>query len=336
MLALVVLALHILGGFAAPSQLVLNSLIQDVGIKVGLSSESTKVAKPLTGNIVYELHETERKFLLNVPDNYVHGETHPLVFSFHAGGYSEKQQCITELSDPNLKIAGKPFLTAYAQGVNNTDWNMTHIWKGAPYENTTVDDIAYVYDILHIVSSSYTIDKSRLYACGKSNGGGFTALLACRPDTSALFAAFAPVSPALYQGTYSFHGCQTERGVNIFHSHGVEDTDTQYHGRTPEGGSFGPEPDVRRWRREWAERNGCKSSWPGQWAEPEVEEIYPGVWEEVWDCPKGEVRGLSIEGLGHAWPSTAGWDLAGFPNQTASFNFTSPHLVDFFSKHRLV
>ncbi|KIR63882.1 hypothetical protein I314_02663 [Cryptococcus bacillisporus CA1873] len=128
MLALGVLALHILGGFAAPSQLVLNSLVQDAEIKFGLSSEPTKVAKPLTGNIVYELLETERKFLLNVPDNYVHGETHALVFSFHgAGGYSEKQQRITELSDPNLKIAGKPFLTAYAQGVNNTDWNMTHI-----------------------------------------------------------------------------------------------------------------------------------------------------------------------------------------------------------------
>lgn len=172
MLALRVLALHILGGFAAPSQFVLNSLIQDAESKFGLSSEPIKVAKPLTGNIVYELLETERKFLLNVPDNYVHGETHPLVFSFHggkfflstthylkrgyenygvwlttwlftAGGYSEKQQRITELSDPNLKIAGKPFLTAYAQGMNNTDWNMTHIWKGAPYENTTIDDVSH-------------------------------------------------------------------------------------------------------------------------------------------------------------------------------------------------
>lgn len=79
------LALHILCGFAAPSQLVLNSLVQDAEIKFGLSSEPTKVAKPLTGNIVYELLETERKFLLNVPDNYVQGETHPLVFSFHDG-----------------------------------------------------------------------------------------------------------------------------------------------------------------------------------------------------------------------------------------------------------
>lgn len=85
MLALGVLALHILGGFAAPSQLVLNSLVRDAEIKFGLSSEPTKVAKPLTGNIVYELLETERKFLLNVLDNYVHGETHPLVFSFHGG-----------------------------------------------------------------------------------------------------------------------------------------------------------------------------------------------------------------------------------------------------------
>lgn len=52
--------------------------------------------------------------------------------SVTAGGFSEKQQRITELSDPALRIASKPFLTVYAQGVNNTDWKMRHIWKGAP------------------------------------------------------------------------------------------------------------------------------------------------------------------------------------------------------------
>ncbi|WVQ82457.1 hypothetical protein IAT38_004586 [Cryptococcus sp. DSM 104549] len=316
MLALALLALSSAFALAAPSQLVLSS--------------------PITGNVNYTL-PTERTFLLNVPEAYVHGEPHPVVFSFHgAGGNSTKQQRITELSDPALVIAGKPFLTVYAQGVNNTDANMTHIWKGAPYENSTVDDIAYVYDILATISATYTVDRSRLYACGKSNGGGFTALLACRPDTSALFAAFAPVSPALYQGTFAFHGCSPSRPVPIFHSHGVEDDDTHYHGRTPEGGGFGPEPDVRQWRREWAERNGCVGTYAGGWAEPKVEEIYKGVWEEVWDCPGTEVRALTVEGLGHAWPSTRGLDLAGFPNQTASFNFTSPHLVQFFSRHQLV
>jgi polyhydroxybutyrate depolymerase len=67
-----------------------------------------------------------------------------------AGGFSEKQQRVTELSDPSLLIAGKSFLTAYAQGVNNTEWNMTHIWKGAPYENKTVDDVGL---LIHFFSS---------------------------------------------------------------------------------------------------------------------------------------------------------------------------------------
>jgi polyhydroxybutyrate depolymerase len=99
--------------------------------------------RPVTGNVAYTL-PTERTFLLNIPTAYNHEESHPLVLSFHgAGGFSEKQQRITELSNPSLRIAGMPFLTAYAQGVNNTEYipKMTHIWKGAPYENKTVDDV---------------------------------------------------------------------------------------------------------------------------------------------------------------------------------------------------
>lgn len=106
------------------------------------ATQVTLSSAPATGNVEYIL-PTERTFLLNVPETYNHEEDYPLVLSFHgAGGFSEKQQRVTELSDPSLRIAGKPFLTAYAQGVNNTDWKMTHIWKGAPYENKTVDDVS--------------------------------------------------------------------------------------------------------------------------------------------------------------------------------------------------
>ncbi|KAG9229532.1 Alpha/Beta hydrolase protein [Amylocarpus encephaloides] len=287
----------------------------------GLAQDPQEVlwTQPATGNIEYTL-DTERTFLLNVPRNYSHGEPYPLVLSFHgAGGFSEKQQRITELSDPSLSIAGKPFLTAYPQGVNNTDWNMTHIWKGALYENKTVDDIAYVYDIISAISATYSVDTSRIYACGKSNGGGFTALLACRPDTSSIFAAFAPPVP-------------------ILHTHGIEDIITPFYGRPDPKASpfgFGTEPDVRVWRREWTERNGCRGGFGGAWPEPSIEEVHPGTWEEVWDCPGAEVRSLTVEGMGHAWPSTLGLDLAGRSNQTTNFNFTNQHLVQFFSRHKL-
>jgi poly(3-hydroxybutyrate) depolymerase len=85
----------------------------------------------------------------------------------------------------------------------------------------------------------------------------------------------------------------------------------------------------------WAERNGCKGRYEGEYPVPIVEEVHPGAWEEVWNCSGAEVRSLTVEGLGHAWPSTLGLDLTGRPNHTTNFNFTNQHLVQFFSRHQL-
>ena len=108
---------------------------------------------------------------------------------------------------------------------------------------------------------------------------------------------------------------------------------TPYHGRTPAQGGFGPEPDVDVWRRDWAERNGCAGPMPDpSW----VSHPHVDVTEEVWECGAAQVIALSVEGLGHAWPSTEGLDRAGRPNQTATFDFTREHLLDFFSANRLL
>lgn len=51
---------------------------------LSLASQDILSIIPATGNIAYQL-PTERTFLLNVPDSYIHGEPHPVVFSFHGG-----------------------------------------------------------------------------------------------------------------------------------------------------------------------------------------------------------------------------------------------------------
>ncbi|ORY26980.1 Alpha/Beta hydrolase protein [Naematelia encephala] len=277
-----------------------------------------------------------RSFLLNVPAAYNAAISYPLVLSFHgAGGTSESQETRSQLSDPELRIAGLPFLTVYPQGVNNSDWNITRIWKGAPYANDSVDDIQFIKDIIADVSSNFTIDPSRKYASGKSNGGGLTALLACRHDTTSLFAAFAPVSPALYPGTLAFSHCDPVRPVPIYHAHGILDVVTSYYGRGPLEPGYGPEPDVRVWRRQWAERNGCKGE-TGTLPEPdEVFHPHVNTTEEIWHCQGAEVRALTIDYLGHSWPTTEGLDPSGSPNHVATFNFTHQHLVQFFSSHQL-
>jgi poly(3-hydroxybutyrate) depolymerase len=55
----------VLAGLVQASQLILSS-------------------QPRTGNVAYTL-PTERTFLLNIPEDYVHGEPYPLVLSFHGG-----------------------------------------------------------------------------------------------------------------------------------------------------------------------------------------------------------------------------------------------------------
>jgi poly(3-hydroxybutyrate) depolymerase len=210
--------------------------------------------------------------------------------------------------------------------------------------------VQYTKSVIADISGTYTVDPRRIYISGKSNGGGFTALAACHPELSTLFAAFSPVSPALYPLTGAFGGllCNPGRVVPVLHSHGVEDTDTPFHGRRPGECGYGPEPDVRDWRRDWAarnEENESRADRTGAWARGEderavgagvvVDEPFEDVTRTTWSGNGWEVVGLTIEKLGHAWPSTEGLDLAGYPNQTATFNFTSEVLIPFFDRHVL-
>ena len=249
-----------------------------------------------------------------------------------AGGTPYKQKRITNLSSSQHRIADMTFITVYPEGTNNTDWNMTHIWQGAPYENTTVDDIQLARDIIETVSTNYSIDHSRIYASGKSNGGGFTALLACLPETSEVFAAFAPVSPALYPGTRAFYNCSPSRPIPLLHVHGLEDPITPFYG--VEKGWFGNEPDVRIWRAQWAERNGCRSKLGYTLPVPDDVQVKGNATVERWGCQE-EVVAISVEGLGHSWPSREGRDTSGSPWHEADFDLTEDYLLDFFSSHRL-
>ncbi|WWC68383.1 uncharacterized protein I206_102308 [Kwoniella pini CBS 10737] len=302
---------------------------------------SLKLSNPPKGHINRTL-PSGREYVLFVPDEYDHKVEHPLVLSFHgAGGNSSRQEILTQLTKPELRIDNKPFLSAFPQGVDNTIWGMKHIWRGAPYANQSVDDVQFVKDILKDISLNYTLNPLRYYASGKSNGGGFTSLLSCLPDTSKLFAAFSLISPALYQEALSFSGCLPSRPIPILHSHGIEDDDTPFKGRSrSENWLFGPEPNVNNFRKRWALRNGhppsTLTSKKNKLPKPnEINFPYKNVTEEKWTLGKAEIIGLSIGGLGHSWPSTEGLDLAGRPNNFANFNFTSQHLVQFFSRHTL-
>jgi poly(3-hydroxybutyrate) depolymerase len=106
----------------------------------------------------------------------------------------------------------------------------------------SVDDLQFTTDLVAHVQGEYCIDSSRLYASGKSNGGGFVDTLACS-DHGDQFAAFAMAAAALYTDT-SRGSCTKKRA--ILESHGLADATIPYHpGGTP--GAGGPLPDIEKW-----------------------------------------------------------------------------------------
>lgn len=106
----------------------------------------------------------------------------------------------------------------------------------------------------------YCIDTTRIYASGKSNGGGFTGVLACDPIATQRIAAFAAVSGAFYleknsQKLPSCNPTPTRGSIPIMELHGAKDNTIHYEGGLNDRGNANT-TSVPAWVNVWAERNG--------------------------------------------------------------------------------
>ncbi|KAJ7722057.1 hypothetical protein DFH07DRAFT_972068 [Mycena maculata] len=285
-----------------------------------------------------------RTFLVHIPAAYNATTAHPVVLSFH--GYGEDaqiQENITGFSKKGISIDGTGIiavypLAAYGPGKHHKP---ARAWTGAPYSPPNVDDFQFVDALLDSLQTNLCVDPKRIYASGMSNGGGFVSvlpifhhpipkaahrqvnLLACSADMAAKFAAFAPVSAALYSGTHPFAACSPGRAIPLINFHGTADKTIPYDGRNSSNIADNT-PPIPQWREAWAVRNGCDASAPSNVSRP-----YDGVVETTWACGAGSnataVKAFEIEGGIHRWPSLA----------ETTFDATPEQIIPFFSQHIL-
>ncbi|KAJ6593176.1 Alpha/Beta hydrolase protein [Mycena capillaripes] len=176
----------------------------------------------------------DRSFLVHIPQRYNSNTPHPVVLSFHGYGEDDLQQeHISGFSEEENTIDGKGIiavypLAAFGPGKNHRP---ARAWTGAPYSPQDVDDVGFVEAIIDALQTNLCVDSTRIYASGMSNGGGFVNLLACSQQTASKFAAFALVSPALYNGTHPFFACDPGRKIPLVTFHGEHDRIIPYDGR---------------------------------------------------------------------------------------------------------
>jgi polyhydroxybutyrate depolymerase len=230
-----------------------------------------------------------RSYLLFLPTAQP-GRALPLVLVFHGGGVGARSMAAHTGFTRVAEREG--FAVAYPEGLD-------HRWNDGRGYGASHDDVAFVRALLDSVERQATINSSRVYATGISNGAMFAYRLAC--ELPGVLAAIAPVAGAV-PSTLA-ERCASARPTAVAAFQGTADPLLPYGGggRSPSG--RGEVLSARQSVELWARVNGCVGA-PS--AEPTVDRVRDGtrVRPERWaGClGTGDVTLYTIEGGGHTWP----------------------------------
>ncbi len=239
----------------------------------------------------------ERPFLLHAPASAPRPA--PLVVELHGRGIAplmfELWTGYSALSDE----AG--FVLAMPAAIDEI-WNDGR--SGGP-QRARADDVGYLLSVVNHLVAAGTVDPSRVYVVGMSNGANMAGRLAWeRPER---FAAIAQVAGTAGVGVVA--GPPPSAPVPVIQIHGTRDRADPYGGGRRSGllmrllvrGASGPVVGVDAWAARWAAVNRA-SPLP-------VEAIGPDVTVRRWSgpTPASDLAFYRIEGAGHTWPGARAW-----------------------------
>jgi polyhydroxybutyrate depolymerase len=151
---------------------------------------------------------------------------------------------------------------------------------------TSPDDVARVQALLPQAMQAACTDRTRIYATGVSNGGGFAARLGC--DLAGTVAAVAPVAG----GYRALDPCPDGRRTSVLEIHGTSDRVVPYEGRPPDAAGA-----VVGFLAGWVRRDGCSPSSVQTRPEPDVVRFVHKR------CGAGlAVEHVRLTGTDHGWP----------------------------------
>tara|TARA_B100001029_G_scaffold23723_1_gene16371 strand:- start:549 stop:1484 length:936 start_codon:yes stop_codon:yes gene_type:complete len=212
----------------------------------------------ISDNIYTISHDgISREYYLYIPDSYNESVDEygvPLMLNFHGGGGNPQSQLY--ISDMRSLADEQNFILIYPQGSpegNNESSNSGYIWNtmySSENNKSDADDFGFIEALIDEISSNYNIDQNRVYACGYSNGAGFTYSLACY--LSDKIAAIAPVSGLMWEEVYST--CNSSRPIPMIIFNGTSDSERPYEGL--EGYLLSVEEIINY----WTNFNNCNSS----------------------------------------------------------------------------
>jgi polyhydroxybutyrate depolymerase len=237
----------------------------------------------VTGNSIHHLNVggRDRSYRLYQPAGLP--ASAPLVVMLHGiTGNAEQAESSygwDELADSNH------FVVAYPDGVSRA-WNVNGGGCCGRPQREGVDDVAFIGAAVADIARGVSINSSRIYAAGMSNGGIMSYTLACN---TGIFAAIGPVA-----GT-QLDSCRSPHPASVMEIHGTSDELVPYRGGQGASIINGPSaPDVNAF---WRNVNKCGA--PSVTTDGAVATSTAGCADN-----RGVVL-ITIDGGGHKWPAFA-------------------------------
>lgn len=262
--------------------------------------------------------KTTRHYVLHVPLGYDGRDPVALLLAFH--GHGSTAERFPQYTGFNHLADTQNVIVAYPQGAIGPDLHTG--WNTGRLIDPKTNDLLFTSTLMTHLQHRLCIDPQRIYATGFSNGGGFTALLACHfADRIAAFGIVSGDYPEL-PGS-----CSPSHPASILEIHGTGDHINPYQGR-PKSLLLPPYYTVPQWLAQWTKRDGCDTT--------PVVFLHSGAvtGEQYPRCADGAALvHYEIAGGVHTWPSS-GWRSHGKPGPDSQLDATSV-IWSFFAQHTL-
>lgn len=235
--------------------------------------------------ITIRVDNVNRDYILYVPPGHDGNTPAPLVINFHGYTSNALQQQI--YANMNVVADTADFIVVYPEGLNNS-FNSFGFF-------TTPDDVAFTEAIIEDVNQRLRVDASRVYACGMSNGGYMSHMLACQLEDR--IAAIVSVTGLLAPGVMA--QCNPTRPVPVLQIHGTNDMTVPYNG----GAGIGSVDSTMQF---WLAKNNCPTGTTVIDTLPNTnntDNSYPIRYRTVNCDSSTEVTLIKIVNGSHTWPN---------------------------------
>ncbi|MCX7743601.1 MAG: T9SS type A sorting domain-containing protein [Flavobacteriales bacterium] len=259
-----------------------------------------------------------RYFRVHLPLGYNPSFYYPLVLNYHGYTSNALQQ---ELYTGMSTLADEQnFIVVYPDGIANS-WNVGFLPQ--PYFSG-IDDVGFTNTLLDTLIARYSIDTSKVYACGMSNGGYMSYRLAC--ELSHRITAIASVTGLMTDSTSYY--CNPPRSVPVLQIHGTADPIVNYNGIP---GSL----SVNETLTFWANHNSCGNTTTTINISNNNTNDFSTVEQiDYTGCSScGWIRFFKIQGGGHTWPDGA-VDIPSYGPTNRDINATR-EIWSFFQMHSM-